>query len=73
MEDMTIIQLYDVQIRTFDRASSVSMSSAIHHGNHVFNHRCEGFGEQSGDGNLKDHTISVVDDSDFIDLFVTMI
>jgi len=71
MADMTIIQLKDLQIRSIDRGSSVSMSSTIYHGNQVFNHRSEGFGEQSGDGVLKDHTVSFVDDSDFIDFFMT--
>ncbi|MBS4219619.1 hypothetical protein KHA96_14985 [Bacillus sp. FJAT-49711] len=71
MDEVTNIQLNDMKIRSIDRKSYVSMGSSIQLGNHVFNHRSEGFGEQSGDGTLKDHTVSVVDDSDLIDFFIT--
>ncbi|MBW8348784.1 hypothetical protein K0H71_04865 [Bacillus sp. IITD106] len=73
MVDKTIIQLYDVQIRSIDRGSYVYMTGCIQDGNFVFNHRSEGFGEQSGDSVFKSFPVTVVDDSDFIDFFKTKI
>jgi len=70
MGNKTMIELGDLQIRSMDKGSFVNMSRAIQHGNFVFNHRSEGFGEQSGDGALKHFTVSVVEDSDFIDSFI---
>lgn len=71
MADKTIIQIYDVQIRSMDRGSFVDMAGSIQYGNHVFNHRSEGFGEQSGDRVIKNFPVTFVDDSDFIDFFNT--
>lgn len=67
MKAKTIIRLHGLHIRTMDKNSSVTLGRTYSHGNHVFNHRNEGFGEQSGDGVIQNNPISVVEDSDFND------
>ncbi|RST76026.1 hypothetical protein D4T97_004325 [Siminovitchia acidinfaciens] len=67
MKAKTTINLHGLHIRTMDRRSSVTLGSTNSHGNHVCNHRNEGFGEQSGDGVIQNYPVSVVEDSDFID------
>ncbi|RWR15215.1 hypothetical protein [Siminovitchia fortis] len=67
MKAKTTIGLHGLHIRTMDRNSSVTLGSTHSQGNHVFNHRAEGFGEQSGDGVIQDYPVSIVEDSDFID------
>ncbi|VEF47681.1 YocN [Bacillus freudenreichii] len=70
MKAKTTIRLHGLHIRSMDRKSSVTLGKAHSNGNHVFNHRNEGFGEQSGDGVIQNYPVSVVEDSDFIDFNV---
>lgn len=67
MKDPTIVQMYGIQIRTLDRSSTISIGRTNSRGNHVVNHRNQGFGEQNADGVIQNHSVAIVEDSDFID------
>lgn len=67
MKAPTIVQMYGIQIRTLDRSSSISIGRTTSRGNHVVNHRNQGFGEQNADGVIQNHSVAIVEDSDFID------
>lgn len=67
MKAKTTIGLHHVKINTIDGNSTVSIGKKNEHGNHVVNHRNEGFGEQNADEVTQIMPASTVEDSDFTD------
>ena len=63
----TNISIQGVKINSIDRLAKVSMSSTYQVGNHVKNHRVEGFGEHNGDRGFFHNPQTMIDDSDIND------
>ncbi|KAB2331505.1 hypothetical protein F7731_18095 [Cytobacillus depressus] len=67
MKDRTNINIQGVKINSVDRYSRISVSSTMQIGNHVKNHRVEGFGEHNGDRGFFQNPQWGIEDSDFFD------
>lgn len=67
MKAKVTIDMFDIQINTIDGNSSISLGKSHSVRKHVANHRNEGFGEQNADGVIQTNSVSIVEDSDFMD------
>ncbi|MBS4178314.1 hypothetical protein [Lederbergia citrea] len=63
----TNISIHTIRMTSADRLAKISVSSTMQIGNHVRNHRVEGFGEHSGDRGAFQFPEFVIDDSDMED------
>lgn len=67
MPSSNCISIKAVSLHNADRLARISVGSTMQIGNHVKNHRVEGFGEQTGDRGAFHFPKFFTDDSDLED------